>query len=321
MPRTSVRRCRFHTPSGRLAGLHAAPAPSLDRGTSVVLVPGLLGSKEDFAFLLPLLAQAGFDAYAYDQRGQYESDGPHDPEAYTVAALAADLDLVLDQVRHPHRVQVLGAGFGGLVAASATGVRDGRVDGLTLLGCPAGLLPEQRLRMRVTAGAVQTLGAVRTVRLMLAHRERPRSGDHPHPALHRVARERLTATRPAHYLGVVRSWAAAEPLAPLGGPAVDLPVLVLHGTRDAVFGADDYARTARQLGAALTAVPRAGHSAQVHRPQAVARALQGFWSRAAGGNACPAVPHPAACPDLTRSATASGLSGPGQPGAARGPAA
>src|SRR5690606_20183834 len=46
-----------------------------DRHGHVLLVPGWTGSKEDFAALLPLLADAGFDVTAYDQRGQYETPG------------------------------------------------------------------------------------------------------------------------------------------------------------------------------------------------------------------------------------------------------
>ena len=44
-----------------------------DAVAHVLLIPGWTGSKEDFTPILPLLASVGFDATAYDQRGQFET--------------------------------------------------------------------------------------------------------------------------------------------------------------------------------------------------------------------------------------------------------
>ncbi len=59
----------FDAPSGRLATL--AMGDPADQW--VVLVPGVTGSKEDFALMLPLLAEAGYYAFSFDMAGQYES--------------------------------------------------------------------------------------------------------------------------------------------------------------------------------------------------------------------------------------------------------
>src|SRR4051812_40702946 len=88
-------------------------ARGVRRGT-VLLIPGWTGSKEDFTPLLPLLADAGFDATAYDQRGQYESD-PGD--SYTIDAFARDA-LRMVEVVGPYS-HVIGHSFGGLVAQRA----------------------------------------------------------------------------------------------------------------------------------------------------------------------------------------------------------
>ena len=57
-------------------GTFAAHVARVSRPAAhVLLIPGWTGSKEDFTPLLPLLATAGFDATAYDQRGQFETVG------------------------------------------------------------------------------------------------------------------------------------------------------------------------------------------------------------------------------------------------------
>ncbi len=56
----------------------------------VVLVHGYTGSKEDSSAVLPLLARAGYCAYAYDQRGQYQSkaSGPFSLDGWADDACA-----------------------------------------------------------------------------------------------------------------------------------------------------------------------------------------------------------------------------------------
>ncbi len=62
-----------------------------------VLVPGFTGSKEDFIAVLPLLADAGVGALAFDQLGQYQSSGSDVPADYDVDLLAADLAEVVGE--------------------------------------------------------------------------------------------------------------------------------------------------------------------------------------------------------------------------------
>ena len=80
LPR-GARRTTYDVPGGVLVGVELAP--ERPRGT-VLLVPGLTGSKEDLVAIVPELAAAGWRAVALDLRGQHESGGPDDPAAYTV---------------------------------------------------------------------------------------------------------------------------------------------------------------------------------------------------------------------------------------------
>src|SRR3954447_2975602 len=107
-------------PSGRLAGL-AAGSPDRPR---IVLAPGVTGSKEDFHFLLPLFAGAGYRAESYDAAGQYESAaaGPENLQPprrrYDYELFVDDLFTVVVSGETP--VHLLGHSFQGIVAQLLT---------------------------------------------------------------------------------------------------------------------------------------------------------------------------------------------------------
>src|SRR3954447_12278006 len=125
-------RVSFPGRAGELAALDTGPAD----GATVLLVAGYTGSKEDFAPLLRPLCSAGYRAVALDQRGQYESPGPDDPAAYTVAELAADVLAVgrVLRVETSGPLHLLGHSFGGLVGRAAVLAEPGLFTSLTLLG-------------------------------------------------------------------------------------------------------------------------------------------------------------------------------------------
>ncbi len=97
-------------------GTFAALAVRGGRAGHVLLVPGWTGSKEDFTPVLPLLAAAGFEATAYDQRGQYETPGADDDD-YSLGGYAADALAVARAITPTSHL--LGHSFGGLVAQRA----------------------------------------------------------------------------------------------------------------------------------------------------------------------------------------------------------
>ncbi|MCC3279394.1 alpha/beta hydrolase [Arthrobacter sp. zg-Y40] len=133
-PRGSVR-SRFDAPSGSLAALSMGDPED----PAVILVPGAMGSKEDFSLMLPGLAAAGYFAFSFDLAGQYESAaaGPEnlDPprSRYDYDLFIADLLAVL-AVHGP--AHVVGYSFAGVVVQLAALRRPDLFRSITLLGCP-----------------------------------------------------------------------------------------------------------------------------------------------------------------------------------------
>lgn len=116
-PRLST--TNMFTDRGRFATMSAAPHPTV-RGF-VLLIPGVTGSKEDYEPILPFLATAGWQAVAYDQRGQYETPGG-DAASYTLEELeSAALSITAAASPPGVRRHLVGHSFGGLGVGGAGG--------------------------------------------------------------------------------------------------------------------------------------------------------------------------------------------------------
>src|ERR1700753_3398710 len=97
-----TRRATVATARGEFAVLDALPAAGPCELGTALLVPGYTGSKEDFTALLGALSAAGRRVVALDLRGQYQTPGPDDPDAYDPAALGADVAALLDATGAVH---------------------------------------------------------------------------------------------------------------------------------------------------------------------------------------------------------------------------
>ncbi|MCC9204867.1 alpha/beta fold hydrolase [Arthrobacter sp. zg-Y769] len=128
-------RSRFPAPSGSLAAISMGDPGS----PAVVLVPGAMGSKEDFSLMLPELAAAGYFAFSFDLAGQYESAdaGPEHLQPprsrYDYDLFTDDLAAVLSAYGPAH---VVGYSFAGVVAQLTLLQRPDLFRSITLLGCP-----------------------------------------------------------------------------------------------------------------------------------------------------------------------------------------
>lgn len=273
---TRAHRRAVATPTGPLAVLDTGPG---DTGRPpLLLVHGYTGSKEDFLPLLDPLAEAGWRVVSMDQRGQYESPGVDDPAAYTVAALAADLLAVAEDVGTP--VHVLGHSFGGLVARAAAIAAPSSFASVVLLDSgPAGLGGARRERIGVLRPVLATGGmtAVYAAMEQLAAGD-PRWRDRP-PELRDFLRQRFLASSPVG-LEATGNALIDEPDRVAELRATGLPVLVCYGEADDAWSPAVQAEMADRLGARHVVIPDAIHSPAIENTPVTLHALLQFWDSA-----------------------------------------
>jgi pimeloyl-ACP methyl ester carboxylesterase len=269
-----VRATRVPAAAGDLAAFVAEPPAGTDRRAPAVLVPGYTGSKEDFLPVLAPLARAGHPVVAIDLRGQWESAGPEDPDAYTLDALAKDVAAVAAWWGEP--AHLVGHSFGGLVSRRA--VTNGlRPSTLALVGSGPAALGGQRAELVVLMRALLEQGGVPA----LAEAAAAADADDPAKAdlgddVRAFLRDRLLASPAAALLGMgVELITAIDETDLLRETGV--AVLVAHGETDDAWPPHVQREMAGRLGASYLSIPGAVHSPACEAPEAMTAALLDFW--------------------------------------------
>jgi pimeloyl-ACP methyl ester carboxylesterase len=281
-----VRRVALPTAYGDLAALRVdASAPAA--GT-VLLVPGWTGSKEDFIAVLEPLAALGWTAVAYDQRGQFESGGPDDETAYSLARLAGDLlDVAAGLGDGP--LHLVGHSFGGLVAREAVLTTGGAgFASLTLLCSGPGTLPQ-----RHHDGMGALFSALPAVPLDVVYdvkeaADREGGWKPPSDAVADFMRRRFTSNNPYGLrakTGILLDTPdRTDELAALARDG--FPVAVVYGPDDDAWPLEAQDAVAAAVGTVAVAIPGTGHSPAAERPELTAETLdallRGFAARRDG---------------------------------------
>jgi pimeloyl-ACP methyl ester carboxylesterase len=266
---------RVDLSDGHVALLDASPRTSGSARATALLVPGYTGSKEDFAPLLDPLADAGYRVVAMDQPGQYESPGPDDPAAYTVAWLGSVVVGVAKELGDGP-VHLLGHSFGGLVSRAAVLSEPSMFASLTLLGSgPAAIGGPRKDRMAALEPYLpHGMAAVYEAVEGLARFD-PRWIAAP-PELKAFLRQRFIASSPAGLKGMGDAL-LTEPDRVEDLAAAALPILVCHGEHDDAWQPETQAEMAKRLGARHEPVAGALHSPAVENPAALLPILRSFW--------------------------------------------
>ncbi|MFI7092273.1 alpha/beta fold hydrolase [Streptomyces lydicus] len=273
-----ARAYRLDTERGSFA-VHDAQPEGAPIGTAV-LVPGFTGSKEDFIALLEPLAAAGFRAIAVDGRGQHESPGPREEQAYAQRELALDVLAQARAVREADGgpLHLLGHSLGGLVTRAAVLLDAAPFRSLTVLSSgPAAIDAAQQVRVRML---IEALGRLDMESVWQAMRELdpPEAADAATPPeigafLHR----RWLNTVPEQLIATGRQM-LEEPDRVAELRRTGLPVHVVSGAVDYAWPVPSMDEMAVRLSARRTVVEGAEHSPNAERPEKTAEALTGFWS-------------------------------------------
>jgi pimeloyl-ACP methyl ester carboxylesterase len=257
-------------------GLEDAPAWA-------VLVPGFTGSKEDFIAVLPVLAEAGVGALAFDQLGQYQSDGSDDPADYEVDLLAADLaDVMAEAARRrpgPEGPHLVGHSFGGLVAQAAVTTGGVRPASLTLLCTGPGALPEERWEGLPGLVAALDEHDLATIWRIMREMEQAEDVVPPPPAVAAFLEDRWHANHPVQLRQVAQHLMGAADRTDLLAPVVaaGLSTVVMWGENDDAWPVPMQKAMADRLGAPAVELPGLGHSPNAQDPQAMVAALLSAW--------------------------------------------
>ncbi len=270
-PIRGLHRTAIDSERGRIAIMRTDPNDEPEPSRMVVMVNGLGDTKEHWAPVLRKIARAGYDVCSYDHLGQAESGGPDQSGYYTLESMAADLLSVVDAmapVGHP--VHLVGSCLGGFVARELAATSPHRVRSLVLLGSGLDLatssnpvIHEQIEQIIATGGVAGVFEDVRAgaMRAGISHRTLE------------LVRESYLTTRPGFFAGFSRS--AVEHR--VGELAPGLPVLVAHGSADAVWTPRVQQAMAERLRARLVVIEGAGHTTMVTHPTTTTDSLVRFW--------------------------------------------
>jgi pimeloyl-ACP methyl ester carboxylesterase len=280
-----LRQLADHDAAHRTFPGRAGPLTALDTGGealrgTVLMVAGYTGSKEDFAPLLAPLAEAGYRVVALDQRGQYESPGPDDPSAYSVAELGLDLVAVAGVLREEsgEPLHLVGHSFGGLVSRAAVLADPAAFSSLTLLGSGPSELTGRRADLLDHLGPLLDAGGVRLVHETLEQvaMTDPKAQAVPAPTREFYSRRFLRNSEAG-----LRGMAAAmlsEPDRVADLAATGVPVLVAHGEADDAWLPHVQADMAERLGARREVINNSIHSPAVENPPRTLEVLLDFWA-------------------------------------------
>jgi pimeloyl-ACP methyl ester carboxylesterase len=288
-----VRPITLRTGRGSFAALDAMPPTGVCERRTAILVPGFTGSKEDFLPILHLLAAVGRRVVAIDMRGQHETEGPDDADAYSLDELGADIGAVAAAVAADpvpasvpaSGVHLLGHSFGGLAARQS--LLAGQVDAcsLTLMSSGPGKLTGPSAAV---LGAILdrlppagTPGLAAEIRRLWERELAPQAraeGAAPH--IMAFLERRMLGSSPHGLVAMARQLLDCDDRTDDLAVSFGAPILVLYGEYDDKWETPEQEDMAARLGAQRVCIPSATHSPAVDAPETTASALNAFWNAA-----------------------------------------
>ena len=280
----------IQTSRGAFAALEALPATGVYERSPALLVPGYTGSKEDFLAVIGLLAGAGRRVVAIDMRGQFETPGAADADAYSLAALAADVALIAGAVAARDgqtgggaHVHLMGHSFGGLVAREVVLAGAARTRSLTLMSSGPGALTGPRaVELRAVLAVLDGLpvaelgGQVKS----LWDAEPAAVADGTASGVVEFLRTRMLSNCPLGLRAMGQILLTCPDRTQRLRQAAAAPLLVVYGENDDAWAPELQETMAETLSAERVCIPGAVHSPAVEAPETTASTLTKFWNAA-----------------------------------------
>jgi pimeloyl-ACP methyl ester carboxylesterase len=262
------------TSRGPVAALRAQPDATHGKRSTAIMVSGFFGTKEDFREVLPMLADRGYDTWAYDYPGQL-GEHPEQEDQYTIPTMAAHLREIVTAISEGNPVHVVGHCLGGFVAREAVLTEPERARTLTLLACgPSMREPKHRAMINGLAVLHKNGGTMALwplVKRLLAEDD---------TTMREFWHAKLATMNP-HFVTQAATSMGEENDRSAELMAKGIRSLVVHGKRDKrLWSAGVYADMARALNAELVVIEKASHSPNMEQPEPTANALLKFWASA-----------------------------------------
>jgi pimeloyl-ACP methyl ester carboxylesterase len=257
----------------------------------LVLVHGFTGSRDDWADVLPTLAEIG-PTVVLDQRGHGGSTHTGTADGYSLEQLALDLDRFLDAIGIAS-CDLLGHSMGGMVCLRFTLAHPERVASLVLMdtspipvSSASRKLLERGGRIALEHGMPSLFEAMRTH--MIRDPERPaaarRAEERMGPTRYWArVRARIEAMDPRAYAELGRRLADQNGVEDRLGE-IRCPTTVLVGSEDADFLAPSLRLEEGIRGARRVEIPDAAHSPQIENTEPWLEAIRGHLARVRGAD-------------------------------------
>ncbi|HKC39287.1 MAG TPA: alpha/beta fold hydrolase [Gemmatimonadales bacterium] len=217
-------------------------------------------------------------AYATDVAGTGASRGYDSPDAYTMAAYAADFAGLLDGMMTPQGV-FCGLSMGGYIVFELLRRFPARVRAAILCNTKAAAdAPETKRGRDALAARTKQEGMSAVVdeliNRVLARVTRERRPDVVQEVTAMILRQHVPGI-----VGALHAMRERPDSTPLLGE-IRVPVLVIAGDDDPIAPAEGMKEMARAIpGAQFVLIPEAGHLSPVEQPQAVGAAINAFLAR------------------------------------------
>jgi pimeloyl-ACP methyl ester carboxylesterase len=241
--------------------------PSSYKGDAI-LIHGFTGSKEDFDYIGPLLADLGYRTFAYDHRGIHESPHSQDGSTYSMDSYARDaIELAHHfKLQSPH---LFGHSYGGTVAQRAVIAEPQLFASLTLF-CSGPHFREnlglsQVILDRQPGKTMQESWDEFAQALYVGHKREALMEKRW------LANDPRSIIKQAEDLSTFTSVIAAV-------AATNVAAHIVYGESDDAWPLEWQNQMAKDLSAPVTVIKDAGHCPNEDQPESTAKAIVDFWN-------------------------------------------